>query len=1007
MSIESLQVRSLATPFDDEKDGAPDGHSESSQNSPADDLETFQFQEDAATSSEAKQNPIDTTIDDTPSPLAQTVDQIDNTDDQATFFAAAVAVEGETDADGTILRAEEENRDSTHQFDNSDNVAFKEAGDTHLKETLAPEDSKKAADSKTPFAVSAKNTDSAKSNPKTEEIPGFKILDELGRGAFGVVYRARDINLDRQVAIKIPLLRDKGLADKYLIEARNAAKIDSVGIVPVFQVGSTESGQPFVVQKLIDGSTLSSILRKSATLPASWAIGMVQKIATAIGEAHKAGLVHRDLKPANILIDQSGDPWVADFGLSVFEEDQKALRGEVAGTPLYMAPEQLSGRADWLDGRADIWALGVILYESLAGKPPFDAEEFRELKEQIKNRHPKPLTQRNTDLPSELDEVFNRCCSKDVSSRYASANELASQLESILADSDLPLESIAISAAPDGRTTIRSRAVANTQARKSTFGQSTLIQPQPNVDTSTVKWLGAALAVVAIICIVGFFLVWQRLGENSGGTASSEIEIPAEPAPADSSAEDIVDSESADTGVPDTETPIVAPEPAKRPELIVSEAGDTAYLSLADAVRDALPNETIVIRAGTYTESIVIDKSLEIRGEGSRDEIVFVASESAAFEIKNDSALTLTNVSISAEGDELNAIELISGQLELKSCKLSSNSYDCLKAHDGSTFLANGCRFESHKHPAIVASGCKDFEVSNCDFRFDVLNLGIKREDPVVGIQLTDSTGKIRECTFTGTGELGKGISAAGSSTNLMIANCNFTSLQHGVELFECSSSKLISRNRFSECEIGIYAESGDGELRDLEISGCDYSVILLRNAKFSLRNAKLLQAAKVGLWLDESQAQITQSEITGSRSNSVAVGVMVDRVDSDDITLLARELEITANRIGLLFVSGRVRLEGGLISANGAAGIAVIDSKSLKPPLNKREGEARGDRVLEAENLTINASKAGQAVLFNTSGSYKFESSFVNDLANQNRPWLPSTLTTKQRGDVVEVVER
>ncbi len=149
-------------------------------------------------------------------------------------------------------------------------------------------------------------TDTAPHDTEQESIPGFEVVEELGRGAFGVVFRAIDRNLDRQVAIKLPVLKNADLSDKYLQEARNAAQIDAAGIVPVYQVGTTDSGHPFVVQKLINGSTLQELLKESESLPATWVVEMVRKLADAIGIAHQTGLVHRDLKPDNIFVVESG-----------------------------------------------------------------------------------------------------------------------------------------------------------------------------------------------------------------------------------------------------------------------------------------------------------------------------------------------------------------------------------------------------------------------------------------------------------------------------------------------------------------------------------------------------------------------------------------------------------------------------------------------------------------------------------------------------------------------------
>ncbi|MCA9159153.1 MAG: serine/threonine protein kinase, partial [Planctomycetales bacterium] len=170
-------------------------------------------------------------------------------------------------------------------------------------------------------------------------IPGFELLEELGRGAFGVVYRARDEALDRQVAIKVSLIDDPRRREQYIKEARSAAKIDTQGIVTVFQVGTLPGGQPFVVQRLIDGGTLRQALAKSGSLDVRQVCWLMSEIAMVVAKAHALGMIHRDIKPDNILIDeQTGIARITDFGISRIIERTTAL-ASFGGTPLYMEPE--------------------------------------------------------------------------------------------------------------------------------------------------------------------------------------------------------------------------------------------------------------------------------------------------------------------------------------------------------------------------------------------------------------------------------------------------------------------------------------------------------------------------------------------------------------------------------------------------------------------------------------------------------------------------------------------
>ncbi len=265
------------------------------------------------------------------------------------------------------------------------------------------------------------------------DIPGFVVEGELGRGAFGVVYRARDELLDRKVAIKRPLIDNPAHRQQYIDEAQKAVKLDHPSIVPIYQVGMTVNREPFVVQKLIEGSTLREILQKDDhRLPLLQTVDIMRQVCLAVDAAHTAGIVHRDLKPENLMVEPEGRVYVADFGLAILEDDEQNKKGrEIAGTPMYMSPEQFSGRVEWLDGRSDIWALGVILYELLSGKTPFTGATLNELRDQIKNKDPRPIHQRDPKIPSAFDAVFRKCCAKNVGDRYASVRELIAELDAI------------------------------------------------------------------------------------------------------------------------------------------------------------------------------------------------------------------------------------------------------------------------------------------------------------------------------------------------------------------------------------------------------------------------------------------------------------------------------------------------------------------------------------------------------------------------------------------------
>ncbi|MDB5337598.1 MAG: hypothetical protein JWN70_3217 [Planctomycetaceae bacterium] len=287
------------------------------------------------------------------------------------------------------------------------------------------------------FDPEIETIDHVKTSPP-RHIKQFELQSILGRGGFGIVWLARDKRLQRDVALKVPRSGRLAAADRsmFLREARAAAKLRHPNIVAIHEVGEDDS-EIFIVSELIDGVSLKVWLESHKIAPDA-AAKMIAKLAQAVQHAHDKKIVHRDLKPANVLIDQQGEPHVADFGLAKREagEESISIRGQIIGTPAYMAPEQARGDHTEIDARTDIYALGAIFYELLTGVRPFRGEVGIIL-EQVKNTTPEAPRLIKPEIPGDLEAICLKCLAKDRNKRYASAAALAEDLHLYLAGETL------------------------------------------------------------------------------------------------------------------------------------------------------------------------------------------------------------------------------------------------------------------------------------------------------------------------------------------------------------------------------------------------------------------------------------------------------------------------------------------------------------------------------------------------------------------------------------------
>jgi serine/threonine-protein kinase len=262
-------------------------------------------------------------------------------------------------------------------------------------------------------------------------VPGFEILGFLGRGGMGVVYKARQINLNRIVALKMigrGRLADKDEVRRFLAEAEAAASLKHPNIVAIHEVGEHE-GQPYFTMDCVNAGNLADRMRDQP-LPPECAARYLQQVAEAIHFAHEHGILHRDLKPSNVLIDEADQPHVTDFGLArrLDEASGLTISGMPVGTPNYMPPEQATGRRDDVGRASDVYSLGAMLYALVTGRPPFQGPSRHDTIEQVKSREPISPRQLQPKLPRDLETIVLKCLVKEPARRYATAAELAAEL---------------------------------------------------------------------------------------------------------------------------------------------------------------------------------------------------------------------------------------------------------------------------------------------------------------------------------------------------------------------------------------------------------------------------------------------------------------------------------------------------------------------------------------------------------------------------------------------------
>jgi len=347
-------------------------------------------------------------------------------------------------------------------------------------------------------------------------VGGYELVQKLGRGAMGAVFRARQVAADRTVALKVlppRLAQDKSFVDRFLREARAAAKLNHPNIVEAIDVGYAEPYYYFAME-YVDGISLKTVLGARNSLPQERALEIAHDIARALGHAHEAGIVHRDVKPDNIMLAAGGMPKLADLGLAraaVGDNRQLAESGKAIGTPDYISPEQARGDED-IDGRTDIYSLGATLYHMLVGQPPYAGNSSVEVMSKHLTEPPPDPRELNTGISPRVSEVIRRAMAKHREQRYQTMAAMRRDIERILSGAK-PLAAAPDAAAAGGDTDAETAATAAEDA-------------PPAVPRPRRKRRKGALVVASLVALVAAgasiaFLVTAMKGDRAGGPHAS------------------------------------------------------------------------------------------------------------------------------------------------------------------------------------------------------------------------------------------------------------------------------------------------------------------------------------------------------------------------------------------------------------------------------------------------------------------------------------------------------
>jgi serine/threonine-protein kinase len=462
------------------------------------------------------------------------------------------------------------------------------------------------------------------STPKT--IGRYEIIDELGHGAMGSVFRAKDPAMDRIVAVKTILSgalageQSSEYRQRFFREARAAGALSHPGIVSVFDVGEHE-GVPFLVMEFVPGRTLSDAIKKGERSSLERVCEIGQQIAEALGHAHRKGVIHRDIKPANILLatreaDGTEQAKITDFGVAKLAAGEITTTGQLLGTPAYMPPEQFTGAP--IDGRADLFSLGVILYWMASGEQPFPGETMSAVSYKIVHTEPIPPAKLNPAIPAAMESVILKCLAKNPADRYQTGEELAQALAQLRTGA----KTSSLQA-----TTPMTMGTAG--ASEETYDITPSLPPKPGQTTATIKspqpaapsrkkgvlLLAAVILLVAMAAGGGYLLHRYR---STAQQPAAEWAIASQSTPAET-AESSQPAPVAETASQPTPAPVAAPSAnSTKPSAAAATRAQSSAVAFDPKTLDPKQNGRLKLELDHFPPGLVftveMDKKIYFKG---------------------------------------------------------------------------------------------------------------------------------------------------------------------------------------------------------------------------------------------------------------------------------------------------------------------------------------------------------------------------------------------------------